>query len=59
MIVELILHFTCLIPLAWLFGVTLDGGLPGIWASAIVYAVPLAAAMLWKFWRGDWKMTKI
>ncbi len=59
MIVELILHFTCLMPLAWLFGVTLGGGLPGIWASAIVYALGLAAAMVWKFGRGDWKTTKI
>lgn len=59
MIVELILHFTCLMPLAWLFGVTLGGGLPGIWASAIVYVVGLAAAMVWKFWRGDWKTTRI
>lgn len=59
MIVELILHFTCLMPLAWLFGITLRGGLPGIWASAVVYIVALAAAMLWKFWRGDWKTTQI
>ncbi len=59
MIVELILHFTCLMPLAWLFGVALDGGLPGIWTSAVVYAVALAGAMVWKFWRGDWKTTKI
>jgi multidrug resistance protein, MATE family len=47
MIVELILHFTCLMPLAWLFGVTLGGGLPGIWASAIVYAVGLASPRRW------------
>lgn len=59
MIVELILHFTCLMPLAWLFGITLGGGLPGIWASAIVYALALAAAMVWKFARGDWKTTRI
>jgi len=59
MVVELILHFTCLMPLAWLFGVTLNGGLPGIWASAIVYAIGLAGAMIWKFARGDWKTTKI
>ena len=59
MIVELILHFTCLMPLAWLFGITLGGGLPGIWASAVVYIVGLATAMVWKFARGDWKTTKI
>ena len=59
MIVELILHFTCLMPLAWLFGITLGGGLPGIWAAAVVYVLGLMAAMIWKFARGDWKATRI
>jgi multidrug resistance protein, MATE family len=59
MVVELILHFTCLMPLAWLFGITWGGGLPGIWASAVVYIVGLASAMVWKFSRGDWKTTQI
>jgi Na+-driven multidrug efflux pump len=59
MIVELILHFTCLMPLAWLLGMTLNLGLPGIWASAIVYIVVLAGAMVWKFAGGAWKKTEI
>lgn len=59
MIVELILHFTCLMPLAWALGITFHGGLPGIWASAIVYIVVLAAAMVLKFAGGKWKLTKI
>ncbi len=59
MVVELILHFSCLMPLAWLFGLTLHGGLPGIWTSAVVYATALAAAMVVKFARGSWKLTQI
>jgi putative MATE family efflux protein len=59
MIVELILHFTCLMPLAWMLGMTFHGGLPGIWSSAIVYIVVLAGAMVWKFAGGGWKTTKI
>lgn len=59
MMVELFLHFTCLMPLAWILGITVHGGLPGIWASAIVYAAGLAGAMAWKFSRGDWKTTQI
>jgi Na+-driven multidrug efflux pump len=55
MIVELILHFTCLVPLAWILGIALHGGLVGIWLSAVVYVVLLSAAMVWKFASGDWK----
>jgi Na+-driven multidrug efflux pump len=53
--VELVLHFSCLVPLAWLLGITLELGLVGIWSAAVVYIVLLCAAMVWKFWRGDWK----
>lgn len=59
MIVELILHFTCLVPLAWSLGLTLGYGLVGIWSAAITYIVLLATAMTFKFARGDWKHIKI
>jgi Na+-driven multidrug efflux pump len=59
MIVELILHFTCLVPLAWLLGITLDHGLVGIWSAAITYIVLLATTMTTKFAKGDWKAIRI
>ena len=59
MIVELILHFTCLVPLAWLFGITLGWGLLGIWLAAVVYVVALSSVMVWKFWKGDWKEIRL
>jgi len=59
MIVELVLHFTCLVPLAWLLGVTLEFGLMGIWSAAVIYVVLLAAIMIYKFARGDWRGIKI
>lgn len=55
MIVELILHFGCLVPLAWLLGITLGFGLPGIWSAATTYVVLLTAVMVVKFRSGDWK----
>ena len=55
MIVELILHFSCLVPLAWILGITLNFGLVGIWSAAIIYVLLLCVAMVWKFHRGDWK----
>lgn len=59
MIVELVLHFGCLVPLAWLFGLQLNLGLVGIWSSALLYAVLLTTAMVVKFRSGDWKGIKV
>lgn len=59
MLVELVLHFFCLVPLAWLLGITFDLGLPGIWTSAAVYVLLLTGTMVWKFRRGDWKTITI
>ena len=59
MIVELVLHFSCLVPLAWLLGLTFGVGLVGIWSAALVYVVLLTAVMVWKFRSGDWKTIKI
>lgn len=59
MIVELLLHFTCLVPLAYLLGITFGFGLMGIWSAAAAYAFLLTAVMVWKFARGDWKKIKI
>lgn len=59
MIVELVLHFTCLIPVAWLLGITLDLGLVGVWSSAAIYMLLLTIAMAWKFARGEWKTIRI
>ncbi len=46
----------CLVPLAWLLGITFHWGLVGIWASRRrLRAGLLTATMTWKFRRGDWK----
>jgi multidrug resistance protein, MATE family len=59
MVAELILHFTCLVPLAWFLGIVLKFGLVGIWSAAVTYVALLASVMTWKFSRGDWKGIKI
>ncbi len=53
--VELVLHMTCLVPLAYLLGIVWDFGLIGIWLAAFIYAVLMCWAMVWKFKSGDWK----
>lgn len=59
MTVELTLHFGCLVPLAWLLGITLHFGLPGIWAAAVCYVIGLSSAMTFKFREGGWKMIRV
>lgn len=59
MVVELILHFTCLVPLAWILGITLGFGLMGIWSAAVVYAALLTIVMVVKFARAEWRHIKI
>lgn len=55
MIVELSLHFFCLVPLAYILGMVMGLGLVGVWSSVAVYALALAGLMVWKFASGSWK----
>jgi putative MATE family efflux protein len=55
MMVELALHFGVLLPVAYICGIILDGGLLGVWSAAAVYAVLLTGIMSWKFRSGTWK----
>lgn len=59
MVVELCLHFGCLVPLAWLLGITFGFGLIGIWSSAIAYITLLTLIMTLKFKKGDWKDIRV
>ncbi len=55
MVIELLLHFGVLLPVAYVAGVVLHGGLLGVWSAAAVYAVLLTSIMAWKFRSGTWK----
>lgn len=59
MYTELILHFTCLVPLSYLFGMVFDFGLWGSWIAMMLYMVLLAGIMGYKFSRGTWKAIQI
>ena len=59
MIVEFILHFTCLVPVAYVCGVRLGWGVLGVWCGAFAYIILLCSIMAWKFAEGRWKEIQI
>jgi putative MATE family efflux protein len=59
MVVELCLHFLCLVPLAYLLGVSLHMGIVGLFLAAVAYVVGLASAMVLKFRAGGWKRIRL
>jgi len=58
-IAQAILVFGCLVPLAYVLGVSAGIGLVGIWASACVYATLAALTMSFKFHQGKWKEIRL
>lgn len=59
MLVEGVLHFGVLVPLAWLLGPVLGLGLTGVWAAAAVYTYLLGAAMALKFLGRSWQRIRL
>lgn len=57
--VEMILHFTCLVPLAYILSNVVDMGFLGIWIAGTTYIILLGLIMGWKFWEGKWKTIKV
>jgi MATE family multidrug resistance protein len=47
------------LPLAWLFAVTLGGGVVGAWYAEFVFIVALAAALVARFRSGSWAGVRI
>ncbi len=47
------------LPLAWLFAVTLRGGVVGAWYAEFVFICALAAALMRRFAKGAWKNMQI
>jgi Na+-driven multidrug efflux pump len=47
------------LPLAWLFAVTLAGGVVGAWYAEFVFVLALAAALGFRFRSGAWRDVRI
>jgi Na+-driven multidrug efflux pump len=59
MFVEFGLHFFCLVPLAYIFGIVIGWGVLGVWMGAFAYILLLCSIMGWKFAEGAWKEIQI
>jgi MATE family multidrug resistance protein len=58
-IAQFTLVFGCLVPLAYVLGISMHMGLVGIWLAACVYAVLAAITMTLKFRGGGWKTIRL
>ncbi len=47
------------LPLAWLFGIPLGGGLTGAWLGGTIYVCVLTVYLLWRFRSGAWREIRI
>jgi putative MATE family efflux protein len=54
-VVELTLHFFCLVPLSYVLAVPAGLGLLGCWYATAIYGLLLLGATAWRFARGSWK----
>ena len=59
MVVEFVLHFLVMSPVAYGCGVVLGYGLPGVWIGPLVYVASLGLITFIKFRSGDWKTIDI
>ena len=48
-----------LVPLAYVMGVILEGGLRGAWIAALLHIALLAAVLLYRFRSGAWQQIRI
>ena len=58
-LVQTTLAWTVRLPLAWLFAVTLGGGVVGAWYAEFVFILTLAGALVWRVRSGAWHAIRI
>ncbi|MCP4005315.1 MAG: MATE family efflux transporter [bacterium] len=53
------LEWGLFLPIAWLFGIWLDGGLFGAWLGGTIYVIILAGVLVARFLSGAWETIEI
>ena len=59
MLARFALAWGLFLPLSYLFGFHLEGGLTWAWAGGLIYIAVLAATLVWRFRSGTWRTLKI
>ena len=54
-----VLAWGLFVPLAYLLGVTLEGGLISAWIGGTIYVLVLSATLVWRFHSGAWQRMRI
>ena len=57
--VEVLTHWLMFLPISYVFGVTLGGGLVGAWSALPVYIVSYTFFILLKYRKGDWHLIQV
>jgi MATE family multidrug resistance protein len=58
-VAQTLLAWAVRLPLAWLFAVTLGGGVVGAWYAEFVFILALAAALAFRIRSGAWRDMRI
>ncbi len=56
---EIVLGWGLFLPLAYLLGVVLNGGLTGAWIGALIHITVLGGALFWRFRSNAWQRIEI
>ncbi len=59
MIVEVLTHWVVFLPVSYLLGITLGGGLVGAWMALPLYIVSYTAAIYLRYQKGSWLRIKV
>jgi putative MATE family efflux protein len=59
MFIEVLTHWVVFLPISYVLGVTLGGGLVGAWSALPIYIVSYTLFILLKYRKGDWHLIQV
>jgi len=59
MLIEVVTHWVIFLPISYLLGVKLGGGLLGAWSALPIYIVSYTTFIILKYRKGDWHLIRV